>query len=197
MLNNNGVTPQQVCEHFTNIRRGGGQNRKVRHTGRPSGETGKELIAHLKCVAGSSMFPEEDLDPLLDFSQVSLRANLCCTICMVILDRPVQLSCGAVVCFHCCCTWIQLSCPCCYSHPLSTSTIQQPSSLLMSLLQDFLVWDCEKIVKLQDYQQHKCKGHYHQSLNSPSRLICCQGPQHHLQPQQKSASGPQIDGSQY
>lgn len=152
----------------------------MRHTGRPSGETGKELLAHLKTLSQSSLLPEEDPNPQWDPSQASLGANLCCPICMAILDRPVQLLCGAVVCFNCCSTWIQfcptLCCPCCYSHSLSSLTVKQPSSLLTSLLQDLLVLckgGCGKLVKLVQYKQHlkgKCKSHYDRSIHSPSRM---------------------------
>ena len=66
----------QVCEHFRTLSRGGGQNQKLRHTGRaarPTGETAKGMIAHIKGMAVPSLLPEEDPFPVC---QDSLAINL-------------------------------------------------------------------------------------------------------------------------
>lgn len=88
--------------------------------------------------------------------------------------------CGAVVCLDCCCKWIQhspsLSCPCCYDHQFDTSTIRPPSPLVTSLVDDLLICckrGCKKILRASQYKDHlasSCKGHYHQQLDSPSKI---------------------------
>lgn len=137
-------------------------------------------MIHLQTMSPATFIPKEDPAPQYHDSQGSLAENLCCPICTVILDRPLQLSCGAVVCLNCCCKWVQfapsLSCPCCYGDMLNSSTVQLPSSLLMNLLQDLLVnckKGCGKVVRLVQYQQHlnaNCRSHYDQLTDSPSKM---------------------------
>lgn len=131
----------------------------------------------LRAIAPTSLIPEEDPTPEY---HGSLAENMCCPICVAILDRPLQLPCGAVVCLTCCCKWIQysptLACPCCYGHQLERSTTLQPPSLVTSLLESLLVHctkKCGKLVKLREYKLHlntKCKSHYDQLAYSPSKM---------------------------
>ena len=147
--------------------------------GRPTGESGNQLLEHIKTLAPPSLLPDEDQAPSYDPTQ-AYGPHLCCPVCWTVLDRPVELSCGAVICLDCCCRWIQvaqhLSCPCCYSHSLSSTSLQKPSRFLIALLEDLPVIcsrGCGKVVKLLEYKSHlqgKCKSHYHQDLNSPSRM---------------------------
>lgn len=136
------------------------------------------MIEYARSLAPDSHLPKEDIVPQYHTTLTPLAENLHCPICTCILDRPLQLACGAVICLECCCKWIQfspqLSCPCCYSDPLNSSTIQAPSSLLGSLLGSLLVnctKGCGKHVKVMDYQRHldgKCKSHY--IVDSPSNI---------------------------
>ena len=121
------------------------------------------------------------LPSLIDhYNYPVVAENLCCPICSAILNRPLQLPCGAVVCLTCCCKWIQysptMSCPCCYSHTLQSSTTLQPPSLLTSLLEIVLVnctKRCGKLVKIRQCREHlkaNCKSHYDQLADSPSKM---------------------------
>lgn len=151
----------------------------MRHTGRPAGESANHLLAYVKSIIPPSLLPDEDKAPCYDPTQ-AYGLNLCCPICCSILDRPLELLCYAVICLSCCCKWIQvnpsLSCPCCYTHSLSSYAIKQPSSLLITLLENLpiiCVRGCDKVVKLVDYRSHlegKCKSHYQHDLHSPSHM---------------------------
>ena len=61
-----------------------------------------------------------------------MSQNLCCPICMVLLDRPVELGCGSIICMGCCRRWIQhhqcssLVCPCCYNNRFDSKHIRPP-----------------------------------------------------------------------
>ena len=80
----------------------------------------------------------------------------------------------------CCCKWKQctpsLACPCCYGHPLNSSTIYPPSPLIASLVDVPLIncnRHCKKIVLAAQYRDHlaaNCQGHYHQLVDSPSKM---------------------------
>ena len=150
--------------------RGGGQNRKeTKNRGRPSGETAKAVIDHIKSIAPQSLLPSEDQSP--HYHETSLTQKLTCPLCSNIFSKPVELSCGGIVCADCCCKRIQstlsLSCPCCSDHSLNSSTVKSPSPLLVSLLEDLLISclkQCGKVVKVHQYESHlsgKCKTHYH------------------------------------
>lgn len=179
----------QVCEHFHSCGRGGGQNQRVRHTGRaarPMGETCKGLIVHIKAIALPSLLPEEDPFPVCHDAPDYLAKNLNCPICVTIYDSPIELSCGYTLCACCCCKWLQFAgspmCPGCYgpdfqnSHILCTSAINPPSSLLTSLLDGVLVTcrrSCGKLVTLGQYIHHleaNCRSHYSQATSSPSKM---------------------------
>lgn len=139
----------------------------MRHTGRPAGESGNNLLQHIHSTIPPSLLPDEDTNP-------GVRTQL------VLLHNSVKLLCGAVICLNCCCKWIQvnpsLSCPCCYTHSLSSSAIKQPSSLLTTLLENLpiiCVRGCDKVVKLVEYRSHlegKCKSYYQHDIHSPSHM---------------------------
>ena len=151
----------------------------MKHKGRPSGETPKALLQHLQSMASPSYLPEEDPTPQYHISD-SLMEKLRCPICTYLLDRPLEISCGAVVCLDFCCKWIQctpsLACHCCYGHPLNSLTIYPPSPLIASLVDDLLIncnRHCKKIVRAAQYRDHlaaNCQGYYHQLVDSPSKM---------------------------
>ena len=125
----------------------------MKHKGRPSGETPKTLLQHLQSMASPSHLLEEDPTPQY-YTSDSLMEKFRCSICTYLLDRPLEISCGAVVCLDSCCLWIQytpsLACPCCYDHPLNSSTIYP-------LVDDLLIncnRNCKKIVRAAQYRDH-------------------------------------------
>ena len=128
----------QVCEHFSNLARGGGQNKKeYKPRGRPAGESSKVLLQHIQSVAPAP-FLSADISQL-QYPSMPLNQQLSCQICSGVLDRPLELSCGAIVCSPCCSKWVtqrstdhlSISCPCCFNH---SSEIRPPPPLVLSLL---------------------------------------------------------------
>ena len=144
--------------------------------GRPSGETPKSVINHIRSLA-PSILPNEDPHP--NFVSSSVLNKLLCCICYEVAASPISLSCGEIICSHCCCKSIQISytlkCPCCFSHSLSTETISSPSHLFMSLLTESpvsCIRGCGKTIKLEDYQRHlnsRCKS-FAINADSPSKV---------------------------
>ncbi len=137
------------------------------------------MLEYLRSIAPPSHILEEDPKPQYHTSG-SAMDKLCCSICTYFLNQPLQISCGAVVCLDCCCKWIRysssLSCPCCHNHSLGRSTLNSPSPLIISLLDDLLIkckTDCMKIIHAFHYRAHlssNCKEHFHQVLDSASSV---------------------------
>lgn len=160
---------------------GGGQNRKVaKHPGRVSGETPTSVCQHLEKVAPKSFFPLEDPQPKC--YDLAVMQDLCCPVCTMLLDRPIELGCGTILCLKCIKSWVQfqcshsLTCPCCYGKRLESSHIRHPPTLVVSLLKGLLVHcskECGKIVRVDNYKLHLkglCTSHYHHRVDSPSKL---------------------------
>lgn len=103
--------------------------------------------------------------------------DMLCTICFSMLERPIELGCGNLVCLLCCTRWLTISngvdCPCCYS-PLQDHT-HPPSRVTMAVLGNQLVActrGCNRTVKAEQYQQHiksQCQAFFQCSTHSPSR----------------------------
>ena len=86
-------------------------------------------------MAPASFFPT----PPLSYPTIHnhTTTDVLCTICIGILDQPIELTCGNLICLFCCTKWLTSNdredCPCCYSclqdhaHP--------PSRLTMAVLE--------------------------------------------------------------
>ena len=132
----------------------------------------------MDALAPIALLPPEDLAP--ECYGEDLTGKLNCIICMRMLNRPLQLSCGSIVCLQCCQNWVSslsvtITCPCCYSD-LDTRHITPPPPLIVSLLEGLLVCcvrKCGKVVRIDQYNRHlqgQCRSHYQQQLDSPSRM---------------------------
>ena len=127
-----------MCQHFNSCTYGGGKNRKAdKHRGRPSGEVPKKVLEHAIQSAPDQLVPQDDPEPIL-FECATTTTEPLCPICTQILDRPIQLVCGTIICLRCCVSWIQyhhppLSCPCCYFQ-LDSAHIRPPPPLVLSLV---------------------------------------------------------------
>ena len=104
-------------------------------------------------------------------------STLLCPLCCGVLNQPIELACGSLVCASCCSRWIevsgQVSCPCCYQHDLHDLTIALPSAIVYDLLGDLKVVcsTCKMTTTARQYKLHlasHCQGHY--ELASPSRV---------------------------
>ncbi len=88
-----------------------------------------------------------------------------CPICLLVLDKPVELHCGALVCAECCSRWVRyfeqkVPCPCCHVDTLDTSSIRTPPSVVITLLQGLFVScsDCKGITRAENYDSHTQSG---------------------------------------
>lgn len=110
----------------------------------------------------------------------STHTNISCSICMSMLDRPIELGCGNMVCLLCCTRWLSTEkqdCPCC---PCCDSTLQDhassPSRVTMSILGSQLVnciRGCNRTIQAEQYIPHiqsQCQNFFEHSTNSPSRV---------------------------
>ena len=104
-------------------------------------------------------------------------ANVLCPICCDVLNHPIELACGSLVCAHCCYRWIELSpkpsCPGCYTHDLDDVSISLPSAVVYELLGalKLVCQTCQQKTTAAQFKQHKashCKAHY--EVLSPSRI---------------------------
>ena len=127
----------------------------------------------------------------LQYPTTSLTEQLSCPVCTNILQRPIELSYGMIICSTCCSKWVavcmaqrlQISCPCCHSHLLDRQSIRPPPPLILSLLAGVLVYcgkGCGKLVRCDSYDKHvegNCQGHYHHQSwltikNDPTGCPC-------------------------
>ena len=106
-----------------------------------------------------------------------LSSTLTCPICLQVLNQPVELACGALMCADCCCRWLQVSdrldCPCCYGHQLSEDNIMSPTPIVLDLLSTMKLrcFNCGRVTTRKEYAAHrksKCTAHY--TPESPSGL---------------------------
>ena len=158
----------QVCHHFRHIQAGG---LPVETTGRPK-DIVRELTAELTAMAPPPFF---SAPPPAIHRQAN--SEILCPVCMDIVDQPLDLLCGNLVCLHCCVGWVTSSarqdCLCCYNCLLHHA--RAPSRLTMTMIGSQLVEcprGCNRIVKLEYYQSHvqsKCRSHFEHSILSPSR----------------------------
>ena len=86
----------------------GGRPKKLpKNWGRPTTNSAHTLITHLKQCSPPSLLPvsmRSSRPPFVLPSSLGLRAeDVECSICSLLLDQPVQLSCGSVVCMECIC----------------------------------------------------------------------------------------------
>ena len=136
-------------------------------------------MKHIEDTAPESFLPAEESAP--QYEQKPLITQLSCSICCMVLNQPVELACGSIVCASCCRQWIKhtkppcIPCPSCYDDQLSSSTIRPPPPLLITLLSDLLIHcaKCGKLVKASEYIRHmdnNCELFSQPVMNSPSKV---------------------------
>ena len=107
----------------------------------------KKLIRNISTIAPitpslSHEVVEGHLLPNSPFTMTDVE----CLLCLGVLERPIQLSCGQLCCTACLCTWVKhtltldpLCCPCCpLSHTLLEKQLHPAPQVLVKLL------DCYK-----------------------------------------------------
>ena len=154
--------------------RGGGQKKERKNRGRRS-DTFHALLQHIDTIAPPSFFPTDDTP---EYKASAVTCDLSCPIYAAILERPVELACGSIICLSCWHKWVETitsspSCPCYYNHQLDTSSISSPPTVILSSLLVNCSRDCNRLVRVDSYRKHlesKCQGHYHLDVNSPSKM---------------------------
>ena len=131
----------------------------------------------MDALAPPSLLPPEDLAPEC-YGEKDVTVKLDCLICMRLLNRPLQLSCGSILCLQCLRDWMlspSVTCPCCYCD-LDRNHIRPPPPLIVTLMEGLLICctrKCGKVIRVDQYVQHlqgQCRSHYQQQLHSPSRM---------------------------
>ena len=150
--------------------------------GRPKANTPRELVSRLTGLAPASFFSTHTLstpDPCTSQNTTPIL----CTICTGILDRPVELGCGTLVCLLCITEWLtvkaemdaegEVECPCCVT-PLAGHA-NAPSRVTMDVLggqEVICARSCNRAVKVELYEAHiqsQCRKFFSHSVYSPSR----------------------------
>ena len=70
-----------------------------------------------------------------------------CVLCLGVLRRPLQLSCGAICCMTCLCDWVKhtptltpLTCPCCpLTHTVEITQLHSAPQVMLKLLDTCVV----------------------------------------------------------
>ena len=117
-------------------------------------------LEHLEVTAAPSLFPDHDHP---EYQTTAVSTDLSCPICLAVLERPLQVACGNIICCDCCHKWIQscstcpAPCPCCYNHHLDITTIRPPPPVVVSLVSSLLVIcsrGCGRLVRADNYIKH-------------------------------------------
>lgn len=153
-----------------------GVNRIEKEEATKGGLLGKHLEL-IESTAPESYLPEGETMP--EYKETPLLSQLACSL---VLDQPVELACGFIICVRCCCKWIRynatssVACPCCYNHQLDSSAIRPPPPLVLTLLSDLLLHcrkKCGKLVQASSYRRHiqcNCENFYQPVMDSPSKI---------------------------
>ena len=86
--------------------------------------------------------------------------DLKCSLCLEVLNQPLELPCKALVCAKCIKQWIVVSadiqCPCCYdTEPLH---LNPAPTLVLNILGDVLIHcaACSRDIKARSFDDHQC-----------------------------------------
>ncbi len=108
---------------------------------------------HIKLIAPPTFCQQETVIPPHDVFE--------CPICMEIVDKPIELVCGSLVCADCLCQCLRVSkttsCPCCHlEHLDDLDSIQPPSEITLKALGNMEVkcGNCKKVGKLEHHKAH-------------------------------------------
>ena len=150
----------QVCAHFDALSRGGRGRKSSKGKGRPKGITPKMCINNIKEVAPSPLLTSESVPKYIGNVHTSLE----CTVCMEVLQGPVELPCGQLICASCLtksiATLNSTKCPCCYTCNLAENAPTKPPQIVLDLLAE-LHLECKRChtsVAAGSYQAHLDAG---------------------------------------
>ena len=103
----------------------------------------RRLVKHIELTAPPPFVPSMLHPPTIAGNVSRLSAE--CPLCLEVLNSPIELvTCGAIVCSNCCCTWLnlrhELLCPCCYGDHLRDITTVHHVILFWMLSSAFLLY---------------------------------------------------------
>ena len=156
------TTECEVCGLFQKQEKGGRMKKAKGVRGRR-----KPVIAHIQEIAGTGYVAATPL--LLErFQQSSTGSvelnDLACVMCGHIVDRPVQLPCGSLMCAMCCVQNLhgsdEMSCPTCHQPHGDPTHFQPVSSVVRKVLGDLILQceNCNKPTHLCQLRNHITSG---------------------------------------
>ncbi len=174
------ATDCPTCDMFNWHSKGGRPKHLQKNRGCPGKHSNKATIDQLYQSAPPTWKASEPLTLSLflpTFANVSLT-DLQCTVCMHIVDRPVETNCGKLACCNCMIHYLQnnetqpASCPCCGSTHggIPTPAAEVVQKVVGSLLLRCECLGCGKAVQLHQLRDHVESGCQRTELNSPSKL---------------------------
>ena len=128
----------RICVHVSDHFKGG--RPKKAQVGRSVSTSRELIIRQLYSVAHPSILPDDESRPVITTPPRSSLAiaDLSCTLCKNILDRPIFLTtCGSLVCVQCCCSALreEMVCPSCGGdHIRDLQTVVPPSTVVTKAL---------------------------------------------------------------
>ncbi len=90
----------EVCQHFSDSKKGGRPKKGRQNRGRVPGETTSQTVVSVRALAGVSLVPAA-IDPSrISISQVDF-SHLVCALCNQVANGPVQLACERLAYAEC------------------------------------------------------------------------------------------------
>ena len=94
-----------VCNHVAKSKKGGRPKKARKNRGRPIANSAHTRLDQLQSFCTQEYLPEQmERGTLTYYIPSSLgvkQSDLECPLCMILLDRPVLLACGTVLCTEC------------------------------------------------------------------------------------------------
>ncbi len=173
-----------TCDMFNWHTKAGRPRKTRKNRGRPGKNSNKGVIESLHQSAPPTWKVSEPLSLsrfLPPAANVSLT-DLQCALCMCIVDRPVEMSCGKLVCCECIVRHLQdnesqpISCQCCgSSHDVSP---RPAAEVIVKVVGSLLVHcehsGCGDVVQLQKLRGHMESGCRMSGAPSPSKTTVSQ-----------------------
>ena len=169
----------QACNLYAQRAKGGRPKKRPRKSSTPRSPTSissSELLKHTSSLLPqlSTMKSQRPLDPsrFMPPAPPVCLDDFVCPMCCMVVDRPVEMICGHIVCLHCISKWLHTcehatpSCPCCPTQLRVASDLKPVTQVLKTILGGLKVRcdndSCPAITDLANLRQHveKCSpGH--------------------------------------
>ncbi len=140
-----------VCSSCSTHSIGGRPRKQLYAPGRPAKGSFRSCIQYVHTIAPPTFCQQATVIAPHDIFE--------CPLCLHIVDKPIELACGSLVCAGCLCERLRvsqsLSCPCCHSEHLDDfTTIHPPSEITLRALGNMEV-TCSMCAKRGHLRNHK------------------------------------------